>query len=62
MLYDYPLHNESVMKQSKYVKSLTKQSDKLAVTGLEGYINIYVYFTVIGGPRVHHSLMWSSIY
>ncbi len=38
--------------------------DKLAVTGLEGYINIYIYiyFTVIRGPQVHHSLTGSSIY
>ncbi len=38
--------------------------DKLVVTGLEGYINIYIYeyFTVIRGPRVHQSLTGSSIY
>ncbi len=35
-------------------------TDKLVVTGLEGYNNIY--FTVIGGPRVHQSLTGSSIY
>ncbi len=34
---------------------------KLAVTGLEGYINICVYFTVIRGPQERYSLMGSSI-
>ncbi len=37
-----------------------KGCDKLAITGLEEYNNIY--FTVIGGPQVHQSLTGSSIY